>query len=96
MPKRRSLPHVQCRPLDVGRCFSTDPLVVGYPRRGLWDRLHELEAHDAYAAFEAGRLTVVPMTYGIFCATVDVSIAVYCYRRRENWRAAWKATPLPA
>jgi hypothetical protein len=67
-------------------------LIVGYLLHGLWDMLHELEAHGAYSAFEPGQLTAVPLAYGIFCAVFDLGMASYFYRRRVNWAVAWKAS----
>jgi hypothetical protein len=32
-------------------------LIVGYSLHGLWDLLHELQAHGAYSVFEPGQLT---------------------------------------
>ena len=63
-------------------------LIVGYPLHGLWDLLHELEAHGAYSAFEPGQLTTIPLAYGIFCAAFDFGIAAYVYKRRAEWGAA--------
>jgi hypothetical protein len=68
-------------------------LIVGYPVHGLWDLLHELEAHGAYSAFEPGQLTTIPLAYGIFCAAFDFGIAAYFYKRRAEWGAAWNARP---
>jgi len=68
-------------------------LIVGYPLHGLWDLLHELQAHGAYSAFEPGQLTAVPLAYGVFCAAFDFGIAAYFYGRRAEWGAAWKARP---
>src|SRR6516164_5656497 len=42
-------------------------LIVGYPLHGMWDLLHELQAHGVYSTFEPGRLTAVPLAYGVFC-----------------------------
>jgi hypothetical protein len=67
-------------------------LIVGYPLHGLWDLLHELQAHGAYSAFE-GHLTAIPLAYGVFCATFDFCMAAYFYARRAEWNAAWKAVP---
>src|SRR5215470_6789370 len=36
-------------------------LIVGYSLHGLWDLLHELQAHGAYPAFEPGQLTAIPL-----------------------------------
>lgn len=65
-------------------------LIVGYPLHGVWDLLHELQAHGASSAFEPGQLTAVPLAYGVFCAAFDFGIAAYFYRRRAEWGAAWK------
>jgi hypothetical protein len=65
-------------------------LIVGYPLHGVWDLLHELQAHGAFSAFEPGQLTAVPLAYGVFCAAFDFGIAAYFYRRRAEWSAAWK------
>jgi hypothetical protein len=66
-------------------------LIVGYSLHGLWDLLHELQVHGAYSAFEPGRLTAIPLAYGIFCAAFDFSIAAYASARRAEWNAAWRA-----
>jgi hypothetical protein len=68
-------------------------LIAGYALHGLWDLLHELQAHGAYSAFEPGQLTAVPLAYGVFCAALDVCIAAYSYARRAEWNAAWTAPP---
>jgi hypothetical protein len=64
-------------------------LMVGYPLHGLWDLLHELQAHGAYSAFEPGRLTAIPLGYGVFCLAFDFSVAAYFYTRRAEWSATW-------
>jgi len=66
-------------------------LIVGYLLHGVWDLLHELQAHGAYSSFEPGRLTAIPLAYGVFCITFDFCIAAYSYKRRAEWSAAWKA-----
>jgi hypothetical protein len=68
-------------------------LIVGYSLHGLWDLLHELQAHGAYSAFEPGKLTAIPLAYGFFCAAFDFSMAAYFYTRRGEWSAARKAVP---
>lgn len=67
-------------------------LIVGYLVHGLWDLAHELEAHGAFAALEPGRLTAIPLAYGIFCAAFDVGIVAYFFTRRAEWGAAWTVT----
>src|SRR5215831_12632553 len=68
-------------------------LIVGYSLHGLWDLLHEFQAHGAYSAFEPGRMTMIPLAYGVFCAAFDVSVAAYFLWRRNEWITAWKAMP---
>jgi hypothetical protein len=68
-------------------------LMIGYPLHGLWDLLHELQAHGAYSAFEPGQMTAIPLAYGVFCAVFDFCMGAYLYSRRAEWRAAWKAVP---
>ena len=68
-------------------------LIVGYSLHGLWDLLHELQAHGAYSAFEPGQVTAIPLAYGVFCAAFDFCMAAYSYARRAEWIAAWKAVP---
>jgi hypothetical protein len=66
-------------------------LIVGYSMHGLWDLLHELQAHGAYSAFAPGQMTAIPLAYGVFCLAFDFSVAGYFYTRRAEWSAAWKA-----
>jgi hypothetical protein len=68
-------------------------LILGYSLHGLWDLLHELQAHGGYSAFAPGRLTAIPLAYGIFCLAFDFGMAAYCFTRRAEWAAAWKAAP---
>lgn len=65
-------------------------LIVGFPLHGLWDLLHELQAHGAYSAFSPGQLTAIPLAYGVFCAVFDFCVAGYCYARQRDWNAAWR------
>jgi hypothetical protein len=66
-------------------------LIVGYSLHGLWDLLHELQAHGAHSVFEPGQLTATPLAYGVFCAAFDFCMTAYFYARRAEWIAAWKA-----
>jgi hypothetical protein len=65
-------------------------LAAGYFLHGIWDLLHELEAHGAFSGFAPGRLTAIPLAYGVFCAAFDLLMAAYIYRQRGEWSAAWK------
>ena len=68
-------------------------LIIGYPLHGLWDVLHELQAHGGYFVFEPGQMTPIPFAYGVFCLVFDISVAAYFYRRRAEWSEAWKVAP---
>jgi hypothetical protein len=68
-------------------------LIVGYSLHGLWDLLHELQAHGACSAFEPGKLTAIPLAYGFFCVAFDFYVAAYSYTRRAEWSAAWQVVP---
>ena len=65
-------------------------LIVGYSLHGVWDLLHELQAHGTQSVFESGHLTAIPLAYGFFCAAYDFCMAAYFYMRRTEWSAAWK------
>ena len=68
-------------------------LIAGYSLHGLWDLLHEFQAHRAYSAFEPGQLTAIPLAYGVLCAAIDFCLAAYFCARYSEWIAAWKAVP---
>ena len=65
-------------------------LIIGYAMHGMWDMLHELPAHGGPSLFDSGRLTIIPLAYGFFCAAFDWYAAAYFYRRRAEWSAGWK------
>ena len=68
-------------------------LIAGYSLHGLWDLLHEFQAHGAYSAFEPGQLTAIPLAYGVCCAAIDFCLAAYFCARYSEWIATWKAVP---
>jgi len=68
-------------------------LIIGYSLHGLWDMLHELQAHGAWSAFEPGQLSAIPLAYGVFCSVFDFYMAGYFYKQRAEWSAARKAVP---
>lgn len=65
-------------------------LIAGYSLHGVWDFLHELQAHGGHAGFDPGQLTAIPLAYGFFCAAFDFYVAGYFYTRRAEWNADWK------
>jgi hypothetical protein len=64
-------------------------LIVGYLLHGLWDAVHEFNAHAGGSLLGPRQTTSVPLAYGFFCATYDFLMATYFYTRRNHWRAAW-------
>ena len=60
-------------------------LIAGYALHGVWDALHELQAHGGPATFEAGQVTPVPLAYGVFCGVYDLCMAAYFVIRRRAW-----------
>ena len=65
-------------------------LIVGYLLHGLWDGVHEFNAHAGSSLLGARQTTSVPLAYGFFCATYDFLMAIYFYTRRNHWHAAWR------
>jgi hypothetical protein len=65
-------------------------LILGYLLHGVWDALHEFNAHTG-GSLGAWHTTSVPLAYGFFCATYDFLMAAYFYTRRNHWHAAWGA-----
>jgi hypothetical protein len=65
-------------------------LIAGYALHGIWDLLHEVEAHAGLDVFAGREATQIPLAYGAFCATYDWAISLYFWHRRGRWSAAWK------
>jgi hypothetical protein len=65
-------------------------LIVGYLLHGLWDAVHEFNAHADGSLLGPRQTTSVPLAYGFFCATYDFLMAAYFYTRRNHWHAAWR------
>jgi len=42
----------------------------------------------AEETFSEGKVTAIPLAYGVFCATYDLCLGLYFYTRRSQWRAA--------
>ena len=62
--------------------------MLGSPLHGLWDVLHELNAHGG----GGHALTAIPLAYGALCLTFDLGAAIYSYLRRPAWSAAWRSS----
>ena len=65
-------------------------LIVGYLLHGIWDAVHEINAHAGGSLLGPRQTTSVPLAYGFFCATYDFLMAAYFYTRRNQWHAAWR------
>jgi len=66
-------------------------LIIGYSLHGIWDVVHEIHAFAGISPFGPGKMTELPLAYGVFCAAFDWCVAGYFYTRRRDWNAAWKA-----
>jgi len=62
-------------------------LILGYSLHGIWDFLHELNAHAGVSALGPDHFTKIPLAYGVFCAVFDFAISVYFVRRKGAWSA---------
>jgi len=67
-------------------------LIVGYLLHGLWDAVHEFNAHAGSSLLGPRQISSVPLAYGFFCSTYDFLMAAYFYTRRSHWHSAWSAT----
>jgi hypothetical protein len=67
-------------------------LMLGYVLHGVWDLFHEAGMHIGVGVGGANSITEVPLAYGVFCAAYDWCMAGYFYTRRDQWKAAKKAT----
>jgi hypothetical protein len=67
-------------------------LIIGYVLHGLWDAVHEFNAHAGGSLLGPRQTTSVPLAYGFFCATYDFILAAYFCTRRDHWRAAWRCS----
>ena len=65
--------------------------IGGYLLHGLWDAVHEFNAHAGGSLLGPRQTTSVPLAYGFFCVTYDFLMAAYFYTRRNHWHAAWSA-----
>ena len=59
-------------------------LMLGYLGHGAWDLIHETFMLQG----SLGRLTPIPVAYGVFCAVFDWVVVGYFWTRRRVWLAA--------
>ncbi len=65
----------------VGGLFSRPAIVVGYVLHGLWDLFHSVSG----SSLASLSLTDIPLGYGIFCSTYDITVACYLMRSDTIW-----------
>ena len=70
----------------VGGLFSRSAIAVGYVMHGLWDVSHSLSG----SSLAGLPITEIPLGYGIFCATYDVTVAYYLMSSGTAWHEAGK------
>ena len=67
----------------VAGLFFRPIIAAGYILHGLWDLFHGL----AGTSLGGQSLTQIPLGYDIFCATYDVTVAVYLMISDTAWHA---------
>ena len=70
----------------VGGLFFRPAIAVGYVMHGLWDLSHSLSGSSV-----AGLpLTEIPLGYGVFCSTYDITVACYLMISDTAWHESGK------
>jgi hypothetical protein len=70
----------------VGGLFFRPAIAVGYALHGLWDLSHSLSG----SSIAGLSITEIPLGYGIFCSTYDVTVASYLMISDTAWHEAGK------
>ena len=65
----------------LGGLFFRSAIAVGYVMHGLWDLSHCLSG----ASLAGLSITEIPLGYGIFCSTYDVTVACYLMISDTAW-----------
>ena len=73
----------------VGGLFSRSAIAVGYVLHGLWDLSHSLSG----SSLAGLSITEIPLGYGLFCLTYDVTVACYLVTSDTAWREAGRFDP---
>lgn len=81
-----SLPVVAFAALGLAGTRLAPLLMLGYFGHGAWDLMHE--AFMLHGSL--GKLTPIPVAYGVFCAVFDWVMVGYFWTRRQVWLAAPK------
>jgi hypothetical protein len=70
----------------VGGLFFRPAIAAGYVAHGLWDLSHCLSG----SSLAGLSMTEIPLGYGIFCSTYDVTVACYLMLSDTAWHEAGK------
>ena len=70
--------------------FSRSAIAVGYVMHGLWDTLFHCLSGSSLAGLS---ITEIPLGYGIFCSTYDVTVACYLLISDTAWHKSGKFVP---
>ncbi len=70
----------------VGGLFSRSAIALGYVMHGLWDLSHCL----AGSSLAGLSMTEIPLGYGTFCSTYDVTVACYLIISDTAWHETGK------
>jgi hypothetical protein len=73
----------------VGGLFFRPAIAVGYVMHGLWDLSHSLSG----SSLAGLPITEIPLGYGFFCATFDVTVACYLMISDTAWHESGKFDP---
>jgi hypothetical protein len=73
----------------VGGLFFRPAIAVGYVMHGLWDLSHSLSG----SSLGGLPITEIPLGYGFFCATFDVTVACYLMISDTAWHESGKFDP---
>jgi uncharacterized protein DUF6010 len=70
----------------VAGLFSRSAIAIGYVVHGLWDLSHCLSG----SSLAGLSITEIPLGYGLFCSTYDVTVAYYLMTSDTAWHEAGK------
>lgn len=70
----------------VAGLFARPAIAAGYALHGLWDLSHSLSG----SSLGGLQLTEIPLAYGIFCLTYDVTVALYLVKSDTPWHEPGK------
>ena len=69
--------------------FSRPALALGYVVHGLWDLSHSVSG----SSLSGLSITEIPLGYGLFCLTYDLTVATYLMISDTTWDAPGRFDP---